>query len=241
VLWAPQATTLFEEHDKPSTLPARRRHRVLWVTLTVVLPLALLGASLWSAYRRNSLTKIAGAPGYRTFTGPRGKPLPLGRPWGRACQPIRFAAEGDVPTSTYTQIASVVGEARRDGLDVTLENRSSGSQGAADAVQVSITESTGEPPRLSNGQPEHIRFGWDAKLDPDGSHEDLTYAYGELWARTVGDDPLAQRRSVRQLIALTQGILSTSRSDSGIARNTSIDRFTPADIAAMHRMSGCPG
>ncbi|HEY3737896.1 MAG TPA: hypothetical protein VGL26_10680, partial [Jatrophihabitans sp.] len=240
VQWMPEATALFEEHDKPSTLPARRRHRLLWVTLTVVLPLALLGSSFWLAYRRSSLTRIAGAPGYRTFTGPRGKPLPVGRPWGRACQRIRFAPESDVPTSTVTQIASVVGEARRDGLDVTLESRSLGSQSAADAEQVSITENTGEPPRLSNGQLEHIGFGWDAKLDPDGKHEDLTFAYGQLWAKTVEDDPLVLRRSVRQLIALTQGILSTSRSDSGIARNSSIDRFTEADIAAMDRMSGCP-
>jgi hypothetical protein len=199
VHWAPQAAALFEEHDKPSTLPARRRHRVLWVTLTVALPLALLGTSFWLAYRRSSLTRIVGASGYRTFTGPRGKPLPVGRPWGRACQ----------PTPGHT-------------------------------VQVPITESAAEPPRLSNGQPEHVHFGWDARLDSDGSHEDLTYAYGELWAKTVGDDPPALRRSVRQLIAFTQGILSTSRSDSGIARNSSIDRFTHADIAAMDRMSGCP-
>jgi len=249
VQWAPQATALFEEHDSPSTLPARRRHRLLYVLLTVVLPLAVLGASFWLAHQRVESTTIAGAPGYNTFTGPRGKALPVGRPWGRACQPIRFAADREVTPSAYTQIAAVVGEARRDGLDVTLANRSVGrstgklyyieGQSAADTVQVPITESAGEPPRLSDGQLEHIRLGWDAKLDADPSHEDLTYAYGELWTKTVGDDPLALRRSVRQLIALTQGILGTSRSDSGIARNTSIDRFTRADIVAMDRMSGC--
>ena len=250
VRWTPQATALFDEHDSPSTLPARRRHRVLLVMLTVVLPLALLGTSVWLAYRRSSLTRIAGAPGYRTFTGPRGKPLPVGRPWGRACQPIRFAADRAVSSSAYAQIASVVAEARRDGLDVTLEDRSFGwspsslyyvaGQTPGDTVQVSITESGGDPPRLSNGQLEHIHFGWDAKLDTNHSHEDLDYAYGELWTKTVGDDPPVLRRSVRQLVALTQGILSTSRSDSGIARNSSIDRFTPTDVAAMKRMSGCP-
>jgi hypothetical protein len=34
------------------------------------------------------------------------------------------------------------------------------------------------------------------------------------------------RRSIRQFIAMTQGILSTSRRDSGIARSSHIDAFT---------------
>jgi hypothetical protein len=57
--------------------------------------------------------------------------------------------------------------------------------------------------------------------------------------QVLNGHPDAVRRSIRQLIAMTQGIISTTRHDSGIANGQMVDRFTPGDIAAMKVMSGC--
>jgi hypothetical protein len=48
------------------------------------------------------------------------------------------------------------------------------------------------------------------------------------------------RRSIRDLVALTQGISGTSRDDSGLGSGRGIDRFTASGVAALKRMSGCP-
>jgi hypothetical protein len=192
---------------------------------------------------------IPGAPGYSTFTGPRGKPLAVGRPWGEPCQPIRFTVEEHVPDWVYAQVATVIAEARSDGIDVTVETRrfmwSPASlyyvkgQSPASTERVGIFARDELPPQLLNGKLEHINLGWDARLDRDGRHEDLTLAQGDLWMQVLDGHPKAVRRAIRQLVAMTQGIIRTSRQDSGIASGTNIDRFTPADIAAMKQMSGC--
>jgi len=111
-------------------------------------------------------------------------------------------------------------------------------QSPAGVAEVGIFALSGTPPQLSDGQLEHIQLGWDASVDADGRHEDLTSAEGDLFMLS-NEDPQSVRRSIRQLVAMTQGIISTSRADSGIARNTTTDRFSPADVAAMRLVSGC--
>jgi hypothetical protein len=249
VAWSPAAVALFDEHTTARTAPSRRRHRVLATVLTVVLPLGLAGAGAWLAYRRNVALTIPGAPGYNTMTGPHGKPLAVGRPWGHACQPVRFAVEEHVPDSVYTQIATVVAEARRDGLNVALETRDfrwtpssvyyPAGLGPATVPRVAIFAHSEKPPQRSDGKPENIRLGWDATVDPDGRHEDLTSIDGDFWMQTLQGHPQAVRRSMRQLVAMTEGIGRATRDDSGIARDSSLDRFSPADVAAMRLMSGC--
>jgi hypothetical protein len=104
---------------------------------------------------------------------------------------------------------------------------------------VHIYAATGTAPILANGLREHIDLGWDARPAPDGEHEILTEAQGSLYLSVIAGQPLSARRAVRQLIALTQGILSSVASGSGIADGTEVDRFSVADIAAMQTMSGC--
>ena len=250
VRWSPAALALFDGHTAASTAPARRRHRVLAVTLGILLPAAIVVTGLVVAWERQAARAIAGAPGYHRFGGPHGKLLAVGRPWGSACQPIRFTAEEHVPDWVYSQVVTVVAEARRDGLDVTLEGRDFNwapsslyyppGQSPSSVRRVPIFWNSGTPPTLSTGRPEHIGLGWDAQLDPDGSHEDMTYAQGILWVQSLDGQPQLVRRSVRQLVALTQGIISTSRHDSGIANNASVyDAFSASDVAAMRLMSGC--
>jgi hypothetical protein len=192
---------------------------------------------------------IAGAPGYSTFTGPKGMPFPVGRPWGRACQPIRFTVEEHVPDDVYAQVVSVVNEARADGLDVTIEDRSflwhldslyyPPGMTSDDVQRVGIFVNNGSPTLLRNGQPGHVNFGWDATPDPDGRHEDMTDAQGTLQMAMLAGDAVGQRRSVRDIIGLTQGIAGSTLSDSELKSGATRDSFSLADLAAMKHMSGC--
>jgi hypothetical protein len=249
VQWAPAAVALFDEHTTARTATSRRRHRMLATVLTVALPLGLAGGGAWLAYRRNIVLTIPGAPGYRTVTGPQGKPLAVGRPWGQACQPVRFTVEEHAPDWAYTQVAAVVAEARRDGLNVTLETREFRWTPAslyyppglspATVPRVAVFAHTEKPPSRSDGKPENIGLGWDAKVDADRRHEDLAGVDGDFWMQTLDGQPQAVRRSMRQLVAMTQGIGRATRDDSGIARDSNIDQFSTADVAAMRMMSGC--
>lgn len=248
VQWSPAAAALFDAHTASGTAPARRRARALGVVIGVVLPLVAVTGRVAIAYEANAARAIPGAAGYYRFAGPHGKLLAVGRPWGASCQPLRFGVDAQAPDWVYAQVAAVVAEARLDGLNVALETRSlqwfpqslyyPSGQTPLTVRPVWISWRTGTPPARSDGTAEHIELGWDAAVDADGRHEDLTSADGELWMRAV-QQPQAIRRSIRQLIAMTQGIIRTTRSDSGIALDTTNDRFSPADIAAMKRMSGC--
>ena len=112
-------------------------------------------------------------------------------------------------------------------------------QSPARTARVAIFAQNDSPPQLPNGHLEHINLGWDARLDPDGRHEDLTLGQGALWMQVLDGHPQAVRTSIRQLDAMTQGILRTSHQHSAIAEGSNIDHFTPGDIAAMKLMSGC--
>lgn len=193
---------------------------------------------------------IPGASGYRTFMGSRGYTPPVGRPWGKACKPIRFAVDSAVPTWVYDQIADVVGQARKQGIDVTVESRTltwsprslyyKDGQSPRTTATVRVSAGVGTPPKLADGKPQYLTLSRETKLDGDGHNEDLTGMRSILWVKALAGQPELVRRSIRQLIASTQGVAVTSPSVSGISNSGATDRFTTADIAAMVRMSGCP-
>lgn len=245
VHWDSDAVALFDGGVAWGT-PRRSR---LGVVVLVVGLVCLVAIGVWLELERaGPHPAIAGAPGYHTYGGPHGKGLAVGRPWGVACQPVRFTVEEHVPDWIYRQAAAVVAEARQDGIDVTIETRTfmwkpaslyyAPGQTPDTTVRVPIFAKDGTPPPRHDGRPQHINLGWDARLDDGGRHEAVTSMQGILYTQSTGNDRTA-RRSVRQLIALTQGIIDADRSDSAIALDTSIDRFSAADIAAMKRMSGC--
>jgi hypothetical protein len=245
VHWDPDAVALFDGGVARGT----SRRSMLGAALLVVGLVCVVAIGLWPALERSPDPTIAGAPGYSTYSGPHGKVLAVGRPWGVACQPVRFTVEAHAPDWIYGQAAAVVAEARQDGIDVTIETRSfmwkpaslyyALGQTPDTTVRVPIFVKDGTPPRRHDGRPEHIGLGWDARLNDGARHEALTDMQGTLYTQSIGNDPLAARRSVRQLIAMTQGIIDAHRSDSAIALDPSIDRFSAADIAAMKLMSGC--
>jgi hypothetical protein len=246
VHWDPEAVALFDGGAAPRT---SRRSRLV-VALVIVGSLCVVATALWLApQRRPHHPIIAGAPGYHLYGGPHGRLLAVGRPWGTACQPVRFTVEAHVPDWIYQQATAVVSEARQDGINVTIETRSfmwtpgslyyAPGQTPDTTVRVPIFIHDGTPPRRRDGKPQRISLEWDARLVDGGRHEAVTGMQGILYPQSIGHDPRAARWSVRQLIAMTQGIIDADRSDSAIALDSTSDRFSAADVAAMNLMSGC--
>jgi hypothetical protein len=190
---------------------------------------------------------IPGEPGYFAAAGQHGKPVATGRPWGQTCKPVRLAVAPAVPDWIYTQIAAVAGQARKQGIDVTVENRrlkwSHGSlyyhsgQSPATTAQVDIGATGTTPSTSKSKQP--MRLMWNSRIDADKRHEDLTSVSASFSLPAIHNSPQTVRRSIRQLIAWTQGISETTDPISGITLRSFTDRFTSGDVAAMLAMSGC--
>ncbi len=190
---------------------------------------------------------IPGEPGYFAVDGEHGHPLAIGRPWGQACKPVRFAVSAAVPNWIYTQISAVVAEARKGGIDVTLESRRSkwahgslyyrSGQSPATTAQVDITVSGPTPSTAPNKLP--MQLSSDSRLDGDQHSEDLTSLAAAFSLPVLKGDTRTVRRSIRQLIAWTQGVSETTDPVSGITLRRFTDSFTHSDLAAMLAMSGC--
>lgn len=224
-----------------------RQRRVLLVAISCLVA-AAVGASVLIELPSASLA-IPGAPGYFTATGPLGRPFPVGRPWGQGCEPLRFEVGSGVPTGVYQQLATVVGEGRQDGLNITVGNRSAEPDpasltyppglSASEVPVVGIFANTTARPVSSSGHPEHVNIGWNAKPDADGRHEDVTYVDATLYLANL-PNAAAERTALRQTLAFTQGVSSTDLGDSGIREGATRDSFSSSDVHAMKVMSGCP-
>ena len=237
-------------HRTPLPRKPRRAGLIAGIAIAVVVLLGIgfVGARAFLVTVTHG-RDIAGSPGYVSFTGPTGKSFAVGRPFGQACQPIRFTVEEHVPDSVYAQVVSVVNEARADGVDVTVENRSFAwkpdslyyppGTTSTGVLRVGIFLNVGSPTPLSNGHPAHVILGYDASPDADGKHDDLVGPQGTLQMQTLAGDVVGQRRAVREIIALTQGVAGSNRTDSGLGSGSTRDGFSLADIAAMKNMSGC--
>jgi hypothetical protein len=201
------------------------------------------------AYSSTASSAAAALRGYYAPVGKHGKPLSVGQPWGPMCEPIRMTVEEHVPDSVYREIETVSNQARRHGIDITMEDRrflwSPSSlyypPGASPSTveRIGIFASNAAPQPISNGGVERLALGWDTALLPGGESEKLTGMQGTMELAVLSGHPSAERTAVRQVIALTQGIVATTSPRSGIVTGTKLDAFSPADIAAMQAMSGC--
>lgn len=216
------------------------------VVVVSVLVASFAGRAL--VHRLTAQPSISGAPGYLTSRGPHGRPLATGRPWGQPCEPIVFAVDPAVPDDVYAQIAQTVNDSRSLGVDVTVEDRQGFWQSSelyppgltnSGVKFVYIYPNWNVPPLLPNGQPEHIQFGWGAYLDVGNAHEILSGLQADLFLKAMVGNPTASRIATRQLVAFSQGVTASTSAGSGIARGTTVDSYSPADLRAMQRMSGC--
>jgi hypothetical protein len=184
---------------------------------------------------------IPSEPGYFAVAGRQGNAVAFGRPWGVACQPIRFAVGRSVPGWIYTQIAAVVAQARRQRIDVVLESPGGAwkhsslyyrsGQGAATSKQVTIVAGAGKQQAMA--------LSTGSKADRDGHNDDLASITATFHMQVVGSSSATVRRSIRQLIAWTQGVSETTDPVSGITQRSFTDGFTGSDLSALLAMSGC--
>ena len=190
---------------------------------------------------------IPGHPGYFAVEGMHAHAVTIGRPWGQPCKPVRVAVASGVPDWIYTQITTVAGQARKQGIDVTVESRklrwNHGSlyyrdgQTAATSAQIDVA-ATGVTPSTSKAKLP-MQLTWNSKLDADKTTEDLTSVSAVFSLPALKGSTRTVRRSIRQLIAWTQGISETTDPVSGITLRSFTDRYTSGDVAAMLAMSGC--
>ena len=190
---------------------------------------------------------IAGAPTYATVLGPHGRPLAVGRPWGKKCQPVRIIVSRSVPAALREQAQNVVDEARRAGIEVATvpEGGLSFPQWfvygsgltQADDVRASLFADA-HAPNEGAANPDLLNNGWDAAVDADGTHERLTNVAATVHMSSARTD-FDRRRAVRLFIALAMGVDFSTTEASAIRSGATADAFTAADVAAMQLMSGC--
>ena len=221
----------------------------LVISLAVVgIFVALIGSGSLSKLHDQS-TAIAGAPGYWTTTGPVGLPFPEGRPWGVPCQPIVFDIDDTLPGQQVILIEQAIQNARALGIDVTYSNPDNiwypstlypAGQTNTSVQTIDIVPSEQWPSPVDDfGSHEHIEFGWDARVASDGRHEVLTELTATLFLHAVVGDPQSTKRSVRELIAFSQGVAGSSATGSSISSGNTATGFSRDDINAMQQMSGC--
>ncbi len=189
-------------------------------------PVAVTG--LAALARRLAAMTIPKAPGYLAFLGAGELPAALGRPWGRACQAVRFVPSRSLPPAVARRVSAVVAAARARGLEVTTAAQPG-------AVTVAIGAAAA-PRRGSSGQLISIRRR--TRTLPGGRAVVLTSLGATLYTGALARHPAGLGLAIRRLIALGQGIESSTLPQSGLSPHGA-RAFTTADISAMLYTSGC--
>ena len=178
------------------------------------------------AHRLAEMT-IPKAPGYLAFLGPGERPPVAGRPWGRACQAVRFVLSRSLPAETATRVAAVIAAARAQGLAVST---------SAHPGAVLVPVSASKAPQRAGTPP--VAVSHSTRMLPGGRNVALVSLGATLYTRALTADPSRLALAIRRLIALSQGIGSSTLAGSGLSAHGA-DRFTAADITAMLYTSGC--
>ena len=178
--------------------------------------------------RRLAEMTIPKAPGYLAFLGPGDRPPVTGRPWGRACQAVRVLLSDSLPAGIVSRVAAVIAAAHAQGLAVSTAPQPG-------AVRVAITPAS--PVRGGAGGTV-LAVSRHTRTLPGGRNVALTSLSATLSARALAAHPDRLALAIRRLIALSQGIGSTTLPGSGLSPHGA-DHFTAADITAMLYTSGC--
>ena len=216
--------------------------------VVTALGVATLGPGSSQA-RRAREAALAGSADYYTFTGPLGRPMAVGAPWGPGCAPVVLNVEDTVPDAVYDEVAHVVAEARAHGIAIDVETRQHTwrpddlrppGPSTLQVQFVAIFADTDAGHLRSDGQPERDRTGWDAVPDPNGRTEHLTRLNMTLHLATLGDSRLEYRRALRNFVGWSQGVADSTSPNSALPERatSSPDAFSPASRRGPV-MSGC--
>lgn len=185
---------------------------------------------------------------YMLSSGPHGKLLEVGQPWGFSCAPVLFRLGTGMPAGEVKQFESVVDAARRVGFNVAAV-RGSAEPAAGSLVGeaqlwrvVPVAYSTKTPGPNELGKPQAMNTVWDSRVTFDGGYENLTSMRFTVFGRTTAGDALLQRKVARLAVARAFGVFGARSTSSGITQlmQAEADAFTGDDIAAIRAMSGCP-
>ncbi len=218
------------------------------LVLTAVFVAQRIGKSPRVPGDSRDASRIPAIAGYQVNGGPHGRAMEAGGPWGFACAPVLFRLDASTPPAVVAQFSGVVSAASEQGLNMAAvidgaEPPSGTLAGDPSSwIVVPVAYSLAAAPANEEGRPMTLGGEYGGRLTPDGRWEDYTSWTLVLYGRTMADDPLLQRKAARVAVARVTGLAGSLSPSSGITRGmrSEVDAFTPADLAAMHAMAGCP-
>lgn len=232
------------------------RRRALWIVAAFLAVDAVLGllagtvlpklglAMPWSSPSTTpsstATTAAAAVPalaGYPVLNGNQGYPIAVGRPWGSPCAPIALVAVDGTPQGLRARLDEVVTEAAAGGVPV-LEPGPAPLGREVPVVQVAAD--TASTPVLPDGRPQQVLWFLQTSLDPSGSSEVIGAVSTGVFLQAAPDE-VAQRRALRSLLARSFGLAGSTSAGSGLTAElgSTLDGFSPADLAALRAMAGC--
>jgi hypothetical protein len=243
VVITPRAMEMLSQGEPRSGSRRRMRGRAVIGVVSAAASVALLVAG---PVVRHSAQLVPGAPDYLVATNNVGQAVELGLPWGTQCADIQVVPSNQMSIALYDQFRSVVPEANSDGLALRLDNRtlffgppsppSELTSGIAEAAMVGIYSTASSGPVVDD----HPQL---MTIQPYLSTTTIGNVYYFVMAtfyRPTQASGLALRTAVRQLLAFSEGLGTSTTRSSGLRDGTKMDSFTSSDVRALGITSGCP-
>lgn len=233
--------------------PMTARRRALWIVAGLLLldaVAALVAVTVlpgigWdpepSAAPTTSATSRAATDpalvGYPVLNGNQGFPIAVGRPWGSPCATIALVPAEGTPDGLRARLGEVLAEAAAGGVPV-LEPGPAPLGREVPSVQVAADIAS--TPTLPDGRPQQVLWFLQTTLDPSGRSETLRAVSTGVFLQAAPDE-VAQRRALRSLLARSFGLGGSTAPGSGLTAElgSTLDAFSPADLAALRAMAGC--
>jgi hypothetical protein len=176
--------------------------------------------------------------GYPVLRGNQGWPIAVGRPWGTPCAPVRLVPGESLPAAWRARLREVVAEAADGGVPV-VPTTDVPDERPTNAVGLDAVRD--QTPLLPDGRPQRLFWQITTDLAPDARSERILGLQTVVFPASVGDRAADQRRVLRTLLARSFGLDGATRPGSGLTAElaSTVDRFSPADLAALRAMAGC--
>jgi hypothetical protein len=229
------------------------RRRALWIVAALLLAdvvasvvaVTLLPGVGWdpqpsAAPTISATSRAATSPaleGYPVLNGNQGYPIAVGRPWGTPCAPIALVAAEGTPDGLRQRLDEVLAEAAAGGVPVVGPGRAPPGR---EVPTVQVAADATSTPTLGDGRPQQVLWFLQTSLDPSGRTETMRVVSTGVFTRAARDE-VAQRRALRSLLARSFGLAGSTAPGSGLTAElgSTLDAFSPADLAALRAMAGC--